>query len=344
MRYIVNTTNNNKQAIDILISFIKSNSKDITIQTIDLKTLSTIKERLKIIKEILFQKDLFNTKKLFIIYSFSTLILDSLKDKKEKQNLLNQLKLIIFNIIQNNINIIIDLEDLKLEEISKIDQEIYKVLKDNFKEYIEKKDDKIKILAKNYPNIPYNIIETIVNRVDIIQAEVILKNLSLVISDVSQDEILDYINEFQLFDLTSVNVFIIIQDLFDILFRNSYGKYRSLMGLLNQIEKGYFKDLTIEEVWGLIYSQVLFLIKAYNEYTKVGENINLIASNLKANKYRIIKLMPYIKEINYISQKYSKFFISLINKFFELEKDIKEGKITYTNAIDNIFNSFSFKL
>lgn len=344
MRYIVNTTNNNKQAIDILISFIKSNSQDIIIQTLDLKNLSTIKESLKIIKETLFQKDLFNTKKLFIIYSFSVLISEILKDKKEKQNLLKQLKLIIFNVIQNNINVIIDLEDLKLEEILKIDQEIYKVLKDNFKEYIEKKDDKIKILAKNYPNIPYNIIEKIVNKVDIIQAEVILKNLSLVILDFNQDEILDYINEFQLFDLTSINVFIIIQDLFDILFRNSYGKYKYLMGLLNQIEKGYFKDLTIEEVWGLIYSQLLFLIKAYNEYTKVGENINLIASNLKANKYRIIKLMPYIKEINYISQKYSKFFINLINKFFELEKDIKEGKITYTNAIDDIINSFSFKL
>ncbi len=344
MRYIVNTTNNNKQAIDILISFVKSNSKGIVIQTLDLKNLSTTKESLKLIKETLFQKALFKTKRLYVIYSFSNLISEILKDKKEKENLLKQLKLILLNIIENNINVIIDLEELKLEEILKLNQDIYKIFKDNFKEYIEKKDDKIKILAKNYPNIPYNIIETIVNKADIIQAEIILKNLSLVISDINQDEIIDYINEFQLFDLTSINVFIIIQDLFDILFKNSYEKYRSLIGLINQIEKGYFKDLTIEEIWGLIYSQLLFLVKAYNEYMKVGENINQIAYNLKAHKYRILKLMPYIKEISYISQKYPKFFINLINKFFELEKDIKEGKISYTNAIDNIINSISFKL
>lgn len=343
MKYIVKTTTNNKQAIDILLSFLKSNYNLIKIQSINLKDLD-IKESVKIIKEFLFQKDLFNTKKIFIIYSFSNLITEILKDKKEKEKLLQQLKLILLNIIENNINVILDLEDLKLDEIIKLDKEIYKILKDNFKEYIEKKDDKIKLFSKIYPHIPVNIIELITKKVDVIQAEVILKNLSLIISDLKQEEILDYINEFELFDPNSINIFIITQDFFDILFKNNYNKYKNLISLINQIENGYFKGLTIEEIWGLIYSQLLFLIKVYNEYTKVGENINLISSNLKANKYRISKLIPYIKEINSISKKFPKFFINLINKFFDLEKEIKEGKITYTNAIDNIINSISFKL
>ncbi|MGB9638443.1 MAG: hypothetical protein ACP5RD_02300 [bacterium] len=343
MRYIVNTTNNNKQAIDILLSFLKSNYNLIKVQSINLKDLD-IKESLKIIKETLFQKDLFNTQKIFIIYSFSNLIKEGLKDKREKEKFSKQLKLIILNIIENNINVIIDIEDLKLDEIIKLDEEIYKILKDNFKEYVEKKDDKIKLFSKIYPHIPINIIELITKKADIIQAEVILKNLSLVISDLNQEEIIDYINEFELFDPNSINVFIITQDLFDILFKNDYNKYKNLIGLINQIENGYFKELTIEEIWGLIYSQFLFLIKVYNEYTKVGEDINLISSNLKANKYRIIKLMPYIKEINSISKKFPKFFINLINKFFDLEKEIKEGKINYTNAIDNIINSINFRL
>jgi hypothetical protein len=342
MKYIVNTTDNNKQAIDLLVSLLKSNYNLLKIQQINLKDLSP-KESLKLLKETLFQKELFDVNKIFIIYSFSNLILEISKDKKEKEKLINQLKLILLNTIEKNINIILDLEDLKLEEIANIDKEIYKILKDSFKEYIEKKDDKIKLLAKIYPKIPENIIELITKKVDIIQAEVILKNLELIISDLNQEEIIEYINEFELFDPNSINIFLITQDLFDILFKNNYNKYKTLMGLINQIENGYFKNLTIEETWGLIYSQLIFLIKVYNEYTKVGENVNLIASNLKANRYRILKLMNYVKEINSISQKFPKFFISLINKFFELEKDIKDGKINYVNAIDNIINFFSLR-
>jgi hypothetical protein len=339
MKYIVNTTDNNKQALNLLVSLLKSNYNLLKIQQINLKDLSP-KESLKLLKETLFQKELFNTNKIFIIYSFSNLISEISKDKKEKEKLINQLKLILLNTLQKNINIILDLEDLKLEEIANIDKEIYKILKDSFKEYIEKKDDKIKLLAKIYPKIPENIIELIIKKVDIIQAEVILKNLELIISDLDQEEIIEYINEFELFDPNSINIFLITQDLFDILFKNNYNKYKTLMGLINQIENGYFKNLTIEEIWGLIYSQLIFLIKVYNEYTKVGENVNLIASNLKANRYRILKLMNYVKEINSISQKFPKFFISLINKFFELEKDIKDGKISYVNAIDNLITQY----
>jgi hypothetical protein len=339
MKYIVNTTDNNKQAINLLLSFLKTNYNLLKIQQINLKDLSP-KESLKLLKETLFQKELFNVNKIFIIYSFSNLMLEISKDKKEKENLINQLKLILLNIIEKNINLILDLEDLKLEEIGNINKEIYKILKDNFKEYVEKKDDKIKLLAKIYPKIPENIIELITKKVDIIQAEVILKNLELIISDLDQEEIIEYINEFELFDPNSINIFLITQDLFDILFKNNYNKYKTLMGLINQIENGYFKNLTIEEIWGLIYSQLIFLIKVYNEYTKVGENVNLIASNLKANRYRILKLMNYVKEINSISQKFPKFFISLINKFFELEKDIKDGKISYINAIDNLITQY----
>jgi hypothetical protein len=339
MKYIVNTTANNKQAINLLLSFLKTNYNLLKIQQINLKDLSP-KESLKLLKETLFQKELFNVNKIFIIYSFSNLMLEISKDKKEKEKLINQLKSILLNVIEKNINLILDLEDLKLEEIGNIDKEIYKILKDSFKEYVEKKDDKIKLLAKIYPKIPENIIELITKKVDIIQAEVILKNLELIISDLNQEEIIEYINEFELFDPNSINIFLITQDLFDILFKNNFNKYKTLMGLINQIENGYFKNLTIEEIWGLIYSQLIFLIKVYNEYTKVGENVNLIASNLKANRYRILKLMNYVKEINSISQKFPKFFISLINKFFELEKDIKDGKINYVNAIDNIINFF----
>jgi len=339
MKYIVNTTDNNKQAINLLLSFLKTNYNLLKIQQINLKDLSP-KESLKLLKETLFQKELFNVNKIYIIYSFSNLMLEISKDKKEKEKLINQLKSILLNVIEKNINLILDLEDLKLEEIANIDKEIYKILKDSFKEYIEKKDDKIKLLAKIYPKIPENIIELITKKVDIIQAEVILKNLELIISDLDQEEIIEYINEFELFDPNSINIFLITQDLFDILFKNNYNKYKTLMGLINQIENGYFKNLTIEEIWGLIYSQLIFLIKVYNEYTKVGENINLIASNLKANRYRILKLMNYVKEINSISQKFPKFFISLINKFFELEKDIKDGKISYVNAIDNLITQY----
>jgi len=342
MKYIVNTTDNNKQAIDFLLSFLKTNYNLLKIQQINLKNLHP-KESLKLLKETLFQKELFNVNKIFIIYSFSNLILEISKDKKEKEKLINQLKSILLNTIEKNINLILDLENLKLEEIGNINKEIYKILKDSFKEYIEKKDDKIKFLSKIYPKIPENIIELITKKVDIIQAEIILKNLELIISDLNQEEIIEYINEFELFDPNSINIFLITQDLFDILFKNNYSKYKTLMGLLNQIENGYFKNLAIEEIWGLIYSQLIFLIKVYNEYTKVGENVNLIASNLKANRYRILKLLNYVKEINFISQKFPKFFISLINNFFELEKDIKDGKINYINAIDNIINFISLR-
>lgn len=306
-----------------------------------IKKINCQEHTLKNIEEILTQQNLFTRNFVFILQSFEKLLEDY--PSRRILELLEKTK---------NSNMIINLDN-NLNSIR--DEKIQSYLKNNFKlidtSKIELRKDQIenftKLVLKKY-NISIN--EDITEKVKIILkktnndfliAERILDEIIFMydgkILDI-QEEMLDFIVS----QYKDINLFTIVNIFLEILFSDSSEleklrkRYELLLSYLNEVDM----NENMQEVWGLIFSQIVAVIRIYNEYLKVGENTKTISNNLKMNIYRVSTLMKIVRKLDYLVKHKGYSINSLISSFLESEIKIKTNQSNYIQEIQRILRFY----
>ncbi|MCS7165100.1 MAG: hypothetical protein RMJ51_02325 [Candidatus Calescibacterium sp.] len=306
-----------------------------------IKKINCQEHTLKNIEEILTQQNLFTRNFVFILQSFEKLLEDY--PSRRILELLEKTK---------NSNMIINLDN-NLNSIR--DEKIQSYLKNNFKlidtSKIELRKDQIenftKLVLKKY-NI--SISENITEKVKIILkktnndfliAERILDEIIFMydgkILDI-QEEMLDFIVS----QYKDINLFTIVNIFLEILFSDSSEleklrkRYELLLSYLNEVNL----NENMQEVWGLIFSQIVAVIRIYNEYLKVGENTKTISNNLKMNTYRVSILMKIVRKLDYLVKHKGYSINSLISSFLESEIKIKTNQSNYIQEIQRILRFY----
>lgn len=313
------------------------------IQNLDIFKNSHIKKiecqeyTLKNLEEILNQQNLFTRNYVFILHGFEKLLTEY--TPKKILELLEKTR---------NSNIIINLHD-GLNSIK--DEKIQNYLKSNFKiidtTKIELKKDQID-----------NFVMSILKKYDMSPCEDIVENVKIILKRVNNDFILaeriidemvfiydgkipkieEEMLDFLVSQYKDINLFTIVNMFLEILFSNNLEleklrkRYELFFNYLSEVDL----NGKTEELWGLIFSQIIATIRIYTEYLKVGENVRTISNNLRMNPYRVSMLMKIVRKLDYLIKHKEYSINSLLSLLLEIEIRVKTNQSNYIEEIQNI--------
>ncbi|MFN3995226.1 MAG: hypothetical protein ACK4GR_01685 [bacterium] len=301
---------------------------------------------LKRLEEIILQTGLFSKNQIFVIENFS---------KALEEN--NPTKILDFLKKLKSSNVIINLDNLNLIK----SQEIKNYLQENFK-IIDKsktkpKEDLIKnfisILQQKYGLENYENIEKMVYYIlektnyDFLLTERIIDDILFKCVDSIDEDFINKISEtnqkfldFFILQYKENNLFYIVNLFLEILLKKDNiilnKNYELLKIFLDEIEI----EGKIEEFWGLIFSQIVAIVRIYHEYKKVGDNLKMISNNLRMNYYRVMMLMKFVRNLDYLV-KYEDFKVeNLFSKILDSELKIKSLRSNYRVEIESFISNF----
>lgn len=302
---------------------------------------------LKRLEEVILQSNLFNKNQIFVIEDFSKVLEDN-----------NPAKILNFLQKVKNSNIIINLDSLntiKNREIKNYLQENFKIIdkskikpKENtIKKFVSLFDQKYGL--KNNENME-KIIHYILEKTNynFLLTERIMDDIFFKYFDFTNESTFNKIYEikqefldFFILQYQENNLFHVVNLLLETLLTregNITSKNHELLKLyLDEIEM----EGKIEEFWGLTFSQITAIVKIYHEYKKVGDNPGLISNNLKMNSYRVMMLMKFVRNLDYLV-KYKNFRIeNLFSRILNSELKIKSLRSNYRLEIENLISSFN---
>lgn len=311
--------------VDINNLNVKGNEKNI-------RKIDCNEHKIKQLEEILGQQNLFTKDTIFIIENFDNLVENN--NPQKVIELLNKTQ---------NINLIIKLEGglnkIKNEQIKNYLKANFKI--ENLEQNLEIINNFIKVILEKY-NINQNFKETIMNilkktNFDFLITERILEeiifsqklidltdsNTEINIDNIPDDTINLLVSQYKEFNLFNVvNIFLELVLDKEKNSRNYNYFYELILSYLEELEL----ENRLEELWGLIFSQTIALIKIYEEYCKIGENYKAISHNIKMNEYRVKMLMKYIRKLDYLIKHKNFSIVNLFSTFLKSEINIKTNQ------------------
>ncbi|MCS7243845.1 MAG: hypothetical protein RMJ36_03815 [Candidatus Calescibacterium sp.] len=332
MRYIIIGDN-----IDI--------TKHIPIKTNNLQKVDCQEHSIKEIEEIIVQQNLFSKNQFFFLKNFEKLLEENnfkriieLLEKSKHSNIIIHL--------QSN------LSSLKEEKLQNYIKNNFKVVDISKLETSDKTiDDFISLISKKHGIEENNSIKENIKNIlkktnnDFIIAERIIDDIIFL----NQNKIMELneeIIDFFISQYKSINFFNVVNIFLEILFENKIENLENLKKITTKYELflNYLDDIELndrlEELWGLIFSQLTAIIKIYNEYLRVGENSRIIATNLKINPYRVSMLMKFVRKLDYLVKYNGYSPTHLISSFLESEIKIKTNKSNYKQEIINLLEFY----
>lgn len=312
---------------------------------------------LKRLEETILQTSLFGKNQIFIIENLSkaleenntSKILDFLKKVKHSNVIINLDSLNsvknkeIKNYLQKNFKII-DKSKYKPKEatIKNFVSLIYQKYNFENDESIEKIIhyvlEKTNILEKT--NYNFLLAERIINDFLFKYFEITNKNSVDKILDIKQEFLKQEFLDFFILQYQENNLFHIVNLLLEILLKKDDIILKRNIELL----KFYLDEIEIEgkieEFWGLMFSQIVAIIKIYHEYKKIGDDLKLISDNLKMNYYRVTMLIKFVRNLDYLV-KHKNFRIeNLFLKILDSELKIKSLKSNYRVELEKLISNF----
>lgn len=311
--------------VDINNLNVKGNEKNI-------RKIDCNEYKIKQLEEILAQQNLFTKDTIFIIENFDNLVENN--NPQKVIELLNKTQ---------NINLIIKLEGglnkIKNEQIKNYLKANFKI--ENLEQNLEIINNFIKVILEKY-NINPNFKETIMKilkktNFDFLITERILEeiifsqkftdltdsNTEINIDNIPDDTINLLVSQYKEFNLFNVvNIFLELALDKEKNSRNYNYLYELMLSYLEELEL----ENRLEELWGLIFSQITALIKIYEEYCKIGENYKAISHNIKMNEYRVKMLIKYIRKLDYLIKHKNFSIVNLLSTFLKSEINIKTNQ------------------
>lgn len=309
------------------------------------KKINCAEYKIEEIEEIVTQQNLFSKNVLFLLYNF-----DELLEKNNSKRILMFLKraensLLIINML-NGIN---QIKDESLKQFFKDNFEIIDLSKAPIKK--ERLKDFVDAFLSKY-GIEKNetiekVIELVVKKVgnNLITAEKVLDEIffdQVENGAVEWENIDEGMIEYFVSIYKEINQFVVANLFLELLLRKETNSFEDIKRvnrnrelILRYLEMMELDD-KIDELWGLIFSQIVALIKIYDQYCRFGDRVQVIANNLKMNSYRVMMLMRFVKNLDYLI-KHKDFSIShLLSSFLESEIRIKSGFSTYIKEIEGL--------
>jgi len=296
---------------------------------------------LKDLEEILLQQSLFSKFKYFFLYNFESLI-----DRYSTKQILEFLQKI------SNSEVVIYLASKNSIKDQKLKDYLNKEYKVFSKKVIDDKlvDNLVYSLIEKYSlysstQDTYEKLKDIVvlclkkSNNDIFATEKIIDYL---IFSNRLDNVDDEFIDFLLSQYKEINLFKVVDLFLNCLFyEDGYQKYRAF-----QLLSGYLdneSDINFDEVWGLIFSQILAILKLFDEYLKFGDNHKILSQNTKINEYRVKNLMAFVKRLDYLVKHREWKVYDLLDTFLKSELAIKDNKSDYREEILKLAQGFKDK-
>ncbi|MEN3014916.1 MAG: hypothetical protein ABDH21_02515 [bacterium] len=304
---------------------------------------------LKQLEEILCQQTLFHKNLVFVLDNFISLV--------EKNNSKKVIDMLDRTKSCNLIITIPTLNSIKDPKVAEYIQKNFKII-DKIQYLSEDKiDHLVSCLIKKY-NFDSNseIFETIIPQLVRIvlsktQSEILTeKIIDQIISDyesridkiqheLDQEAISFYISQY-----SEINMFNVVNLFLEILFESKLDEIENIPKISKEYKllKNYLDEIEmngeIEKLWGLVYSQIVSIIKIHDEYNKVGENIKHIANKLNMNHYRVSMLMKFVRKLDYLIKHKNYSTSKLVAMLLDSEIRIKMGRSSYTQEVYSILS------